>query len=501
MSSTQSKPSSYSQVLKSSILVGGAQVITILIGIVKNKMLAVLLGPYGMGILGIYTTLGTLICSIFNFGLGSSGVKQVSETYAEGDLAKYNFVIKRIRQLLIIGGIVTVLLMIALSNSLGKLSFGGDYKQAYALGISILSGYVFFENLSTGEKAILQGKRQLKHLAKAQIIGSLIGALLSVVSIYFLRENGVALFLVATSLCTYLLLKKYNGKEEAVPSFKLTKGIQQEETKKLFFLGIAFVTTTLAGAAVSYIIRIIIVDLQGITGAGIYQAALSLANMSFNVVLMAMGTDFYPRLVTVASNNEMVKKTVNEQVDIALLVSLPILLALFIFAPLIVQIIYSSSFNSSIELIRMLATSCFLRVLCWPIGYIFIAKGANRLFVVTSIVWEVLHIPLIFVFAKHMGLGGIGISYIVDYLLVVAGSSILAYRYYKFRWSKEVVQTFVISLILIGLALFLLKLGTSNWYYYLMASPLLLYSIYRSFSVMRKRTGMDFSQLLKRKRS
>jgi PST family polysaccharide transporter len=502
MSEESNSSSSYKQILKSSFLVGGAQVITILVGIIKNKILAVLIGPQGMGILGIYTTLGTLICSVFNFGLGSSGVKQISENSSSTDITKRLFITKRIRQLLALSGVVTVLLMVTFSNFLGRISFGSDFKQAYAIGIAVLSGFVFFENLSVGERAILQGRRQLKDLAKTQVLGSVIGAVLSIVSIYFLRENGVALFLVATSLCTYLLLRKYNGENESGSLNRLSSDLQKEETRKLLSLGMVFVTTTLAGAVVAYIIRIIIVDLQGITGAGIYQAALSLTNMSFNVVLMAMGTDFYPRLVTVSQNNEMVKKEVNEQVDIALLVSLPILLALFIFAPLIVQIIYSSSFNSSIELIRWLAVSCFLRVLCWPLGYIFIAKGANRLYVVSSIVWEVLHVPLIFFFAKQAGLAGIGISYIVDYSLVVIGSSLLAYRYYKFRWSKEVMRSFLISLVLIGFALLLLNIGfSSQIYYYLLASPVLLYSMYRSFRLIKSRMGLDLSKLFKRKRS
>lgn len=493
------KSSSYRQILKSSVFIGGSQVITILIGIVKNKILAILLGPYGMGVLGVYTTLGTLLSSVFNFGLGSSGVKQVSETYKEDSYGKYLFIVKRIRQILLLAGSIAALLMIVFSEQLGKLSFGSDYKNAYAIGIAILAGYVLFENLSTGERAILQGTRKLKELAKGQIIGSIIGAILSTVSIYFLRENGVALFLVLTSCCTYLVLKKFNRTEFKANTSEVTKAFRKEESRKLISLGLAFVTTTLAGAAVAYIIRIIIVDIEGLEGAGIYQASLALVNMSFNIVLMAMGTDFYPRLITVAQDNKLIKRTVNEQVEIALLITLPILLTVFALAPIIVQVIYTDSFNSGIGLIRWLAASCFLRVLCWPLGYIFIAKGANKHYVITSLFWEAIHIPLIFFFTRMAGFTGIGISYIVDYLLVLIGSSLLAYKYYKFNWSKEVIFSFTFSVIMTACAAFCLFLDLNNWIYYPLVLIILVLTLYRSIYLLQKRMGLNLKQLLSKR--
>lgn len=50
---TSGADTSYEQALKSTGIVGGAQFLTILITVVKTKIVALLLGPAGVGVLGL----------------------------------------------------------------------------------------------------------------------------------------------------------------------------------------------------------------------------------------------------------------------------------------------------------------------------------------------------------------------------------------------------------------------------------------------------------------
>ena len=45
---------SYRQILRSTSIIGGASVINILIGLVRVKVAAVLLGPAGIGLIGLF---------------------------------------------------------------------------------------------------------------------------------------------------------------------------------------------------------------------------------------------------------------------------------------------------------------------------------------------------------------------------------------------------------------------------------------------------------------
>jgi antigen flippase len=70
---------SYGQILKSSALIGGASVVNIAIGIVRTKVMAVLLGPAGFGLFGLYGSIANLTQSIAGMGINSSGVRQIAE--------------------------------------------------------------------------------------------------------------------------------------------------------------------------------------------------------------------------------------------------------------------------------------------------------------------------------------------------------------------------------------------------------------------------------------
>ncbi|MGA2331881.1 MAG: hypothetical protein ABSG75_08985 [Syntrophales bacterium] len=52
---------SYRQIFKSTTLIGRSQVINVYLGIIRTKILAVLLGPSGVGIIGIYTSITGLV--------------------------------------------------------------------------------------------------------------------------------------------------------------------------------------------------------------------------------------------------------------------------------------------------------------------------------------------------------------------------------------------------------------------------------------------------------
>src|SRR5665213_3506908 len=89
----------YTQILKSSALVGGSSVLNIGIGIARTKAMAVLLGPAGFGLFGLYGSVATLTQTFAGMGINSSGVRQIAEAAGSGDnkrIAQTAVVLRRI---------------------------------------------------------------------------------------------------------------------------------------------------------------------------------------------------------------------------------------------------------------------------------------------------------------------------------------------------------------------------------------------------------------------
>ena len=200
---------SYRQIVKATSLFGGVQVFNILIGLVRSKIIAVLLGPAGIGIAGLFTATTGLISGLTNFGLGTSAVKNIASAYVTGDDTKVSRVVIIMRKLVWITGLIGAIVTLLLSNRLSQITFGDE---SYTLGFMWLSITLLLNQLTSGENVLLQGTRRLHFLAKASLIGSLLSLIVSTPLYYFLRIDGIVPALILTSITTFFVAKYFTRK-------------------------------------------------------------------------------------------------------------------------------------------------------------------------------------------------------------------------------------------------------------------------------------------------
>lgn len=72
------RSSSYGNILKNTGLFGGVQALNILVGVVRNKLVALILGPQGMGLMSLFNSTTKLVGDSTNFGIAMSGVRNIS---------------------------------------------------------------------------------------------------------------------------------------------------------------------------------------------------------------------------------------------------------------------------------------------------------------------------------------------------------------------------------------------------------------------------------------
>ena len=111
-----------------------------------------------------------------------------------------------------------------------------------------------------------------------------------------------------------------------------------QEARGLIVLGMSFMGAGLVASATGYAIQALLIRQFGLAESGIYQAAYSLSGALVGFVLNAMAADYYPRLTAVANDNDKVHRMINEQTQISILLALPGLAAMMIFAPMIIKI-------------------------------------------------------------------------------------------------------------------------------------------------------------------
>ena len=424
---------SYGQILKSSAFIGGAQVANIAIGIVRTKAMALLLGPSGFGLFGLYGSIANLAQSVAGMGVNSSGVRQIAEAVGSGDrnrIAQTAAVLKRTSILL---GLLGAVLLVVFSRRISALTFGSADR---AGAVSLLSMAVLFTLVAGGQGALIQGMRRIGDLAKMNVLGALFGVCTSIPLVYFFREKGVVPSLVSVAAMTILASWWYSRKIQVQPSPVSFSQIRHE-TSALLKLGSAFMASSLMTIGVAYFVRIIVLRKIGFEATGLYQSAWTLGGLYVGFILQAMGADFYPRLTASIHDNTKCNRLVNEQTLIGMLLAGPGVLATLTFAPLVITLFYSAKFGAAVEVLRWICLGAMLQVITWPMGFIVVAKGRQGLFFLSELAWTIVAVGLAALCVRRYDLKGAGIAFFGSYVFHGFLTYPVARMLSGFRWSAR----------------------------------------------------------------
>jgi PST family polysaccharide transporter len=427
---------SYGQILKSSSMIGGAQAFNLAIGIVRTKVVAVLLGPSGVGLVGLYVSSIGLVGTLSNLGVSNSGVREIAEATGSGDPARIGCTVHVLRRLCWVTGLLGTLLTAILAWPLSKMTFNSP---DYAWPIAILGVTLLLGSISGGQTALMQGVRRIRDLVWLQILSALAGTVVSIGLYAWLRQRGIVPVLIITAALN-LGVSWCFARRILLPSVAISWRETFAEARGLLSLGLAFTVSGVALAGVALATRALIQRGFGSEANGFYQAAWNISGVFAGFILGAMGTDFYPRLTASAHDNAQVTRLVNEQTEVGVLLALPGLLGTLVFSPWIIHILYSAKFTAAASLLPWFVVGIFGRVVSWPLAYIQLAKGASSWFATTEVIFALISIGLVWVGLQFLDLKGVAVAFAIQYGLYILGMLWVAHRLCAFRWSQAVVK-------------------------------------------------------------
>ncbi len=483
--------SSYRQIMKATSLFGGVQVFTILISIIRSKLIAVLLGPAGMGISGLLTATTGLIASLTNFGLSTSAIKDISEANNTADQIRISTVATIIRRLVWITGLLGTIITLIFSPWLSQITFGNS---EYTFAFIWLSITLLLNQVSVGQTVLLRGMRKLKYMAQSSVIGSALGLITTIPLYYFYGNNGIVPGIIISSIVTLILTWLYSKKLE-IPPIYVSKARTIAEGKEMLKMGFMISLSGLITLGASYVLRIYISNTGGVNDVGLYNAGFAIINTYVGLIFTAMGTDFYPRLAAVAKNNNLCKITINQQAEISILILAPIIVAFIVFANWAVILLYSNKFTPINDMILWACLGMLFKAASWTIAFLFLAKGESKIYFWNELIANIYSLIFNIICYKYLGLMGLGISFIITYFLYLIQVYYINNKKYSFNFSKHFIKIFTIHFIISVLALMNSKL-LFDINYYLAGAILIIISI--SYSIIELNKRIDFMIVIKK---
>jgi antigen flippase len=430
---------SQKQILKATSIIGGAQFLSIVIGIVRTKAVALLLGPYGLGVVGMLQSIIDIVRNATGFGLNYSAVKDVAEADASGSIHKLNETITVLRNLVLWTGLLGTVLTIIFAKPLSIFTFGNSQ---YTLSVVYLSITLLLSSISGGQIALLQGKREVKLMAKATLYGAIYSTFISVLVYYLFGINGIVPVLIISSIIPLIFSWYYSRKikferQEILFKDSLSKGLGMAR------LGFFIVVTGFMATLTLYVIRIIIVDKMNIEGVGFFQASWMISTTYIGIILNAMLSDFFPRLSAINNDKQASNKLVNDQLEIALVLGTPMILFLIATAGLLVKILYSASFFNTVSILQWQLFGAFFTLISWPLGVLFLAKNKGKFCVLTDGFWSLLFLGIVFFGWEYFGFKVLGIGDSIAIIFKLLLVFFLVNKIGDFKFSHKNVKTIV----------------------------------------------------------
>lgn len=485
---------SYRSILKSSSLIGGSSVINILIGMVRTKFIAVLLGPSGVGLIGVFGQIVSITATASNLGLGGSGVRQMAQAVAQNDIRKTSETVLALRRVSWVTGLFGLCILTFFCVPISHITFGHD---RYAPSVAVLGLTILLGSIAAGQSCLLQGVRRIGDLAKINVIGALTGTAISIPCYYVWGEGGIVISMVLCSAAA-MLTTWWFARRLQFQLIDLSWAESFGAARVLIMLGLSFVGAALVTSLSGYLIQMILVREISLNGAGLYQSAFTLSGLLVNVVLGALGTDYYPRLSAVVDDPQRIRQLLNEQTEISLFLALPCLIAMMVFSPLLIQLFYSQKFLAAIPVLQWCLLGVFGRVVSWPIGYVILAMGKGKLFFLTEAIDAGFHVCALWLLVKMYAISGAGIAFMLLYVFHLALMFFVVRKLIGPIWNRRSVLLVFGATIVMALMTLNCKLNQQVQSAWVISLTLLLATCWYCYRQLSVSSGLTVRSIMQR---
>lgn len=381
-------------------------------GVVSTSVVAKILGPSGVALLGNLRNFITSLETISVLGFNNGIVKYVAQhNKDENELKK---IISTVFWTLLGASFLVAVPLFIFANYWNTTVFGSEYDFSLIFRVTALTIPLFALNIFL--IAIINGLSEFKKVIYINIVGNLIGFGFTIFMVVQYGINGALLAMAIVPAILFVVswfwisksldLKRYIKK--GLYDFSVIRNLS-EYSLMAFVSAFCFPIIILK-------IRMNAIDTVGIENAGNWEAMRSLSNFYMMFVSTLLTVYFFPKL----SQSQSDKGTQSVFFDYYKSV-IPMFLVgaliLYFLRDIFISLIYSERFLVLSDLFLWQLAGDFFKVCSLILGYQFFAKKMTIAFLST----EILSIAILYVSSNYLmniyGTEGLVIAHTVTYII------------------------------------------------------------------------------------
>ena len=406
----------------------GVKIIIILCSLIRNKIIAVLVGPAGIGLIGLYNNMIDLVSQTSRLSMDQSAQRDLSQSSS----ARADATITVVRRWALWLGTIGTVLTCLLSPLLSMISFHGDLSHwpVFCLLSAVPFCYTFFCCVNAEN----QGLRRFRAVALSTLFGNVISLIVVIPVIFFLRLRSIAwvitIYAVIMALVTYFFRPRINQ--------VIMSGKEVFERGKSFIKTGAQITVAMTITyATAYVFTLFINWYASTNVLGYYQAGFQIMNSYVGIIFTVLWMEYYPRLSANAHSPRRLSLFASHQTRLILTVLTPMLCLLIMFCDIAVRIIYSSQFLDITPYIALACVGVVLKTNSSCMAYVILARGDGRTYMFTEIFSSLFGLAVNTAGFFFGGFIGLGAAYIVWYGFYTVLVAVICRRRYGVRFTPN----------------------------------------------------------------
>lgn len=472
--------SKHKEILKGTSIFGGLQVFNILIALIRAKMIAILLGPEGVGLSGLYQNAMGMITFIASLGLNNSGIKYIAESKNSRDNGQEQAILT-FRILIFITGVFGSLISYLFAKQISYFTFNHYDNTIY---IEILSLTVLLNQVVMGFSTILIGRQELKKTALFNIVSGTGGVLISYLFFSEYGLIGVVYSLLCVSILNYLIIIWFS--KDLILKFNLFNLKISDLFKsslEVIKLGFWINTSGIVSVFSVYYCRVFILEKGGFLEVGLYSAAIVIVQNYTAMFFNALTNDFYPKLCSLNNDQQAQNNLTNNQWEVNMYILAPLIMLFFLFSKFFIFLIYSEEFYSINNFLVIAMLSMFIKAISEPLRYLLLSKDKKYQFFFSELFYNLLLIGSTLIGYLKFGLLGVSIGLVIVQVVYAVVLLVINYKF-GFLISRTNKFTTLFAFLILCFAI-VIKLNTPLVMSSVVLGLLSIYLIFISFEKIK----------------
>jgi PST family polysaccharide transporter len=398
--------------LKTSFYSATITLIKVASGFVSNKIVAVLIGPAGIALIGQFANLISMVQTFGNGAINTGVVKYTAEY--DGDRDKEKLLYSTSVRITILCSLFVGALLILFASYVSSLIL---LSLEYSGCIRLFGGTIVLYSLNNLLLSILNGKREIKKYTIVNTIGSIISLLFTIVLVLYFKLYGALYAMILSQSVVVFVSVTMIVRCEWFKWANFRAKFDKLIAKKLANFGLMAVVSAIMIPVSQMFLRDHIIKIIGINEAGYWQGMMRISDAYLMIVTTSLSTYYLPKLSSINTDGGLRKEILYGYKIILPFVAIGCLI-IYICRFYIIEILFSPVFLKMEDLFIFQLLGDFFKIAAWILAYLLVAKAMTKLFVIVEVVSTITYLLLSVFFVHYIGIKGVVFAFFINYAIL-----------------------------------------------------------------------------------